>query len=108
MTRKTLPNRRPSMTVETQWQGHVIAVTIGYSPKTGKASEVFADTANGGQMQAAVRDACVIASIALQYGATPASLAKSMTRVADYTGAEGPASPVGAVLEIVAAMEAEE
>lgn len=106
--RKPLPNRRPSITVETDWQGHPLSVTVGYNPKTGRISEVFADTANGGQMQAAVRDACVVASIALQHGATPAALAKSMTRVADYTGAEGPASPVGSILEIVAQMEGDE
>lgn len=102
MTRKTLPNRRPSATVETEWQGHRIAVTVGYDPETMRPMEVFADTASGGQMQAALRDGCIVASIAMQHGASPAALAKSMSRVADYTGAEGPASPMGAIMEIVA------
>lgn len=102
MTRKTLPNRRPSVTVETHWQGHALSVTIGFNPKTGTVAEVFSDTASGGQMQAALRDGCIVASIAMQHGASPAALAKSMSRVADYTGAEGPASPMGAIMEIVA------
>lgn len=105
MTRKTLPNRRPSITVETHWQGHALSVTIGFNPKSGQAAEVFADTASGGQMQAAIRDGCILASLALQHGASPAALAKSMSRVADYTGAEGPASPMGAIMEIVAEMQ---
>lgn len=105
MTRKTLPNRRPSITVETEWQGHRLSVTVGFNPKNGTASEVFADTASGGQMQAALRDGCIVASIAMQHGASPAALAKSMSRVADYTGAEGPASPMGAIMEIVAEMQ---
>jgi hypothetical protein len=100
--RKTLPNRRPSITVETHWQGHLLQVTVGFNPKTGNVAEVFADTASGGQMQSALRDGCIIASIAMQHGATPSALAKSMSRVADYTGAEGPASPMGAIMEIVA------
>lgn len=100
--RKTLPNRRPSVTVETEWQGHRLSVTIGYNPKTQTPMEVFADTASGGQMQAALRDGCIVASIAMQHGASPQALAKSMSRVADYTGSEGPASPMGAIMEIVA------
>ena len=56
-------------------------------------------------MQAAIRDGCILASLALQHGASPAALAKSMSRVADYTGAEGPASPMGAIMEIVAEMQ---
>ena len=103
--RKTLPNRRPSITVETHWQGHALSVTIGFNPKTGTAMEVFADTASGGQMQAAIRDGCILASLALQHGASPAALAKSMSRVADYTGAEGPASPMGAIMEIATEMQ---
>jgi len=102
MTRKTLPNCRPNLTIETEWQGHSIAVTVGFDPATATILEVFADTASGGQMQAALRDGCIVASIAMQHGASPAALAKSMSRVADYTGAEGPASPMGAIMEIVA------
>jgi len=106
MTRKQLPNRRPNVTVETDWQGHAISVTVGFHPKHGTAMEVFADTQSGGQMQCAVRDGCILASVALQHGATPAELAKSMSRVADYTGEEGPASPMGAIMEIVAQVAA--
>ncbi|MFA9231845.1 MAG: ribonucleotide reductase [Microgenomates group bacterium] len=102
MTRKTLPNRRPSITVEAEWSGHPFTVTVGYDPETGKASEVFADTAKGGQMQETIRDACVLASKLLQHGEEPADLPKSLGRVPDYTGAEDYASPIGKIAEIVA------
>jgi len=106
MTRKQLPNRRPNVTVETHWQGHAISVTVGFHPKHGTAMEVFADTQSGGQMQCAVRDGCILASVALQHGATPAELAKSMSRVPDYTGTERAASPLGVIAQVVAEVDA--
>ncbi len=102
MSRRQLPNRRPSITIETEWSGHPINVTVGYHPKTGKIQEVFADTVKGGQMQDTVRDGCVAFSIALQCGYDAALLPKSMARVQDYTGAEDYASPIGKIAEIVA------
>ncbi len=103
MTRKNLPNRRPSITIETEWDGHPISVTVGYHPKTGKVQEVFADTRKGGQMQETIRDACVLASKLLQHGEEPSELPKSLGRVPDYTGQEDYASPIGKIAEIVAA-----
>ena len=104
MKRSILPARRPSETFATEWQGHPFTVTAGYDPRTGTVSEVFADTAKGGQMQATMADACVMVSIALQSGITPAELAKSMARVPDLmagNGAELPASPIGAILDLI-------
>ena len=106
MTRATLPNRRPNITRAVQWDGHEFSVTIGFDPATAHPSEVFADTAKGGQMQCTIADACVLISIALQHGITPAELAKSLGRVPVFTGEEGatgPASPVGAVVEAIMA-----
>jgi len=53
----------------------------------------------GGQMADTIRDACVWASLLLQYGCT--DLAKSLGRVPDYTGAETAASPLGVIAECV-------
>lgn len=106
MTRATLPSRRPNATRAVRWDGHEFSVTIGFDPATGQPAEVFADVAKGGQMQCTIADACVLTSIALQHGITPADLAKSLGRVPVFTGDEGatgPASPVGAVVEAILA-----
>lgn len=99
--RQQLPHRRPNVTVETDWNGYPISVTVGFDPATGQPAEVFADSAKGGQVAETIRDACVWASLILQSGQTPDDLAKSLGRVPDYTGAENPASPLGAIAAVV-------
>lgn len=106
MTRSTLPQRRSNITRAVEWNGHAFTVTIGLDPDTWQPAEVFADTAKGGDMAAALADACVILSIALQYGIAPADLAKSLGRVPVLwagEGVDGPASPVGAIVEAIQA-----
>ena len=98
--RQTLPNRRPNATMQTEWAGHPISVTVGFDPATRLVSEVFADAMNGGAMAETLRDACVWASMLLQHGCT--DLGKSLGRVPDYTGAEHAASPLGVIAECVA------
>lgn len=100
--RNPLPNRRPNRTCLTEWAGHPITVTIGLR-LDGTPGEVFADTPRGGDLQASIADACVLVSLALQHGIAPAELAKSLGRVPVW-GAEGvsaPASPVGAIVEVL-------
>ena len=104
MTRRTLPQRRPNCTLSVDWQGHDMAVTIGFDPATGQPSEVFVNTAKGGDMQAALADASVVLSVALQHGISPAELGKSLGRVPVLWGEEGrtgPASPLGAIVEAI-------
>lgn len=106
MTRQTLPQLRSNVTRAVEWSGHAFTVTIGLHPETWQPAEVFADTAKGGDMAAALADACVLISIALQHGIAPAALAKSLARVPVLWGDEGqdaPASPVGAIIEAVLA-----
>ena len=99
MTRTALPNRRPSRTYSTAWEGHPITVTVGFHPATGQPMEVFADAEKGGQMQATIADACVIVSIALQHGVPPEALAKSLSRVPDmFGGGDLPGSPIGVIV----------
>lgn len=98
MTRKSLPNRRQSTTVETSWEGHGFTVTIGFD-STGRPSEVFAGHSKG-HMHAIIADACILASIALQHGASPAELAKSLGKTPGFVNGEEallPASPLGAI-----------
>ena len=99
MTRTALPNRRPSRTHSTAWEGHPITVTVGFHPATGQPMEVFADAEKGGHMQATIADACVIVSIALQHGIPPEALAKSLSRVPDmFGGGDLPGSPIGVIV----------
>ncbi len=103
--RKHLPQRRPNVTRNVQWDAHSFTVTIGYDPETGAVAEVFADTPSGGDMAFTLADACVLISIALQHGIAPAELAKSLGRV-PVLWAEGetqPASPLGAIVEAIMA-----
>lgn len=103
MNRQQLPHRRPNLTLETEWNGHPVTVTVGYD-LDGQPREVFANTRSGGDMAATLADACVVVSIALQHGIPAAALAKSLGRVPDLHrggGATAPASPVGTILEAV-------
>ncbi|WP_158966231.1 TSCPD domain-containing protein [Chachezhania sediminis] len=108
-TRNRLPNRRPSLTVSVDWQNHAFALTVGVDPRDGRLSEVFyADGQKSGTaLQHTVQDACVIISVALQHGVPIADLTHSLGRVPGAMGVEGPASPVGAVAEALAALDAE-
>lgn len=104
MTRKTLPNRRPSVSVDTEWGGHPITVTVGFDPISGDPRELFANTPDGGHMQAVIADACVWASIALQHGVPPDALAKSLGLVPDPLrgrDATAPASPLGVIAAVL-------
>ena len=104
--RTVLPNRRPSVTTEAVWRTgdatHRFTITVGFS-NTGRPFEVFADNAKG-DMAAMLSDACVWASLCLQFGATPAYLAKSLGRVPAWVnGALGEvsASPLGVIAEVI-------
>jgi len=98
-----LPGRRPNITAETAWNGHPVTVTVGLRPD-GTPGEVFADTPRRGDLQASIADACVLISIAMQHGVPPAALAKSLGRVPVWGAPDdtAPASPVGAIVEVLA------
>jgi hypothetical protein len=106
MMRGRLPDRRPSMTFEATWNNHQLSGTVGFDPVTGRVLEVFGDPQKG-SMQATIADAMVLVSIALQRGATVDELRRSLLIETDYTGAETPASPIGAILKAVAEVQAE-
>ncbi len=98
--REELPDRRPATTTIVHWNGHDFPVTIGFTFPGLQPAEVFADVAKGGDMQWAIADACVVISLALQHGISPADLAKSLGRVPSWQG-EVPASPLGAVVNAI-------
>lgn len=106
--REPLPTRRPSVFVQTEWQGRPLTVSASFYPETGEIGEVFCDTPNGGQMQATLNDACRAISIALQFGATIPEMAKTMAMEPDLMRGKGhtlPASPIGAILNALGAEE---
>lgn len=104
MKRDRLPNRRPNATALVAWQGREIAVSVGFDPATGAPREVFASgPKEGSDMLATLADACVVISLALQHGASPAALARSLLKVpAGFDGdGEAPASVIGAVVDVL-------
>jgi hypothetical protein len=109
MTRERLPDRRPSETRAVAWRGGALAVTAGFDPATGAVREVFASGYRfGSDLQATIDDACVIVSIALQHGARPAELRRSLGTVpalGDAGPGEEPASVLGAIVGALLAFE---
>lgn len=107
MSRERLPDRRPSATIGLSWHGHAFAVSVGYA-EDGRVREVFASgTRTGSDMQRMIDDACVVISIALQFGAVPVDLRRSLGTVPDPAAgmAETPASVIGAILGAVAELQ---
>ena len=82
--RDTLPNRRLSETrkVETA-DGASVYLTIGYDPDAPcQPREVFYSSGfrTGSQLEFQVQDICVLLSLMLQHGFTPAQLVKSLSK----------------------------
>jgi hypothetical protein len=86
-------------------------VTVGFD-QAGCPLEVFASGASAGphregsEIHAMIADACVALSLALQHGARPEALAKSMLRTPapgddPWRPATRPASPVGAIVGLL-------
>lgn len=103
-----LPNRRPQETVDLVFVGHVYAISIGFDIAS-QAKEVFvAGDRQGSMLDATLDDAAILISRHLQSGGTAAELRRSMSRLGGGLGAATePASPIGAVVDLVAGIEAE-
>jgi len=101
--RSRLPNRRPSMNVSVDWQHHSFALTVGFDPDRGRIAEVFYGDGQktGTDLLHTVQDACVIISVALQYGIPLEALGRSLGTAPGLMGVEGPASPIGAVVAVL-------
>jgi hypothetical protein len=82
--RDTLPNSRLSETrkVETA-DGSSVYLTIGYDPDAPcQPREVYYSSGvrTGSKLECQVQDICVLLSLMLQYGFTPAQLVKSLAK----------------------------
>jgi hypothetical protein len=104
MGRQPLPERRPQVSVEAGFRRDPLdnptpfTVSIGLYPD-GRPGEVFFDPRQSG-LTPLLRDAAVLASLALQHGATLAGLAAAVTRGED---GQRPLSIIGAALDAAAA-----
>lgn len=107
--RVPLPDRRRNVTENVTWiapngTAFELAVCVGVD-QAGQVYEVFCNHAKG-DMAAMLADTCVVISIALQHGITPAALAKSLGTVPGWPANQlAPASPVGTILEAVMAAQ---
>ena len=116
--RRRLPFRRPSETRSLNIGNQQFTASAGFDPTTGRPCEVFIDGAkSGAELTTILGDAAVIISIALQHGISAATLGKSVARLplvpltpsdlANPAGPRhtGPASVIGAVLDLLRELE---
>lgn len=80
--RRTLPDRRLLTNFSIEWEGQEFNISVGfYDFNCLEVGEVFADCGKSPQaVQQLVADACIIISVALQYGVPPEALGKSLSR----------------------------
>jgi ribonucleoside-diphosphate reductase alpha chain len=99
--RRRLPHRRLHELVEFDHGGFRYTAGIGRFAD-GRIAEVFLNCAKTGTaVEAAARDAAIVASIALQHGASPTTLQHALTRNGDGTAS----GPLGTLLDLLAARE---
>jgi hypothetical protein len=99
MSRRRLPDRRPSITKELIYGGNAYAVSVGFDPADCWRGEVFAHGAKvGSNMDGILDDACIALSLLLQHGVEPAALAGTMGRLGD---GRTPASIIGALADLL-------
>jgi hypothetical protein len=99
--RHVLPNRRLTETRKIRTSdGHTIHLSIGFDPnEPTRPREVFysAGFRSGSQLEFQVQDACVLISLLLQHGHSPASIVKSLAREEQPDGSTAYASVIGLI-----------
>jgi hypothetical protein len=95
--RQRLPNRRPHELVAFEHAGFRFTAGFGRF-RDGTLAEVFINsTRTGTAVDVAARDSAIVASLALQHGASPDELRRALTRNADGS----PGGPLAAALDLV-------
>jgi hypothetical protein len=95
--RRRLRNRRPATTLNFEHAGQHFIATLGYYDD-GSLGEIFVSARKlGSGADAIVRDAAILASFGLQFGASLDALRRAMTR----DGRGRPSSPIGTLLDLV-------
>jgi ribonucleoside-diphosphate reductase alpha chain len=81
--RQRLPNRRPHESISIEHHGIMYMAGIGRFPD-GRIAEIFLSTSKvGTAVDTQARDAAILASFALQFGAPADDLRRALTRNAD-------------------------
>src|SRR4051812_7250736 len=97
--RRRLAQRRQHHLVDFEHAGHHYTAGLGFFD-SGELAEVFLNVPgrSGSAIETVARDAAILASICLQYGASAEVIRRALTRNND--GSAG--GPVGAVLDLIA------
>ena len=96
--RRHLPNRRTSLTLNFDCGPHQYTATVSYFPGTDQLAEIFLGNGRAGSdVDAAAKDSAVVASIALQHGASVSVLRRALLR--DSRGIAS--SPLGVALDLI-------
>ena len=102
MPRERLPNRRPSETFSFLCNDLKYLATVSRFADGRRLAEIFIGNAKAGsQSDCAAKDAAVVCSIALQFGAPLEVIRKALLR--DSAGR--PSSPLGCALDMIARMD---
>src|ERR1700691_4489646 len=97
--RRILPQRRSAETFQLRFWNQPVNVTVGYY-EDGTPGEIFVDAGKTGQdVQSTARDAAIVLSLALQHGATVATIPHAGTR----SGNVQAASIRGAIIDQLSA-----
>lgn len=97
--RRRLPNRCRSCTIVFENDGHKLLLTVGYHDN-GDVGEVFVNAVRSSSWQVFICDAAILASQALQHGATLDELRHALKH--DSQG--NAVSPIGAALDTLAVL----
>lgn len=104
MSAIAVPDRRLCKRYRFEHRSHRYYGTIGIDPATLQPVEIFLQTGRAGsEMEAVARDAAVLASKALQHGATIPELRSAMTEIEIATEAgvkSAPAGPVAVLFDL--------
>jgi ribonucleoside-diphosphate reductase alpha chain len=101
MNRMRLPNRRPHEIINLEHAGFRFTVGVGRFDD-GTLAELFLNCAKSGTpVDVAARDSAIVASLALQHGASTDELRRALTRNADG----GAGGPLAAALDLVEEVE---
>jgi hypothetical protein len=95
--RQALPNRRRCETLEIEHAGQRFVLTFSRY-RDGRPAEIFLSSRHiGSPLEAIARDAAIVVSIALQFGADLRTIRDALTR--DHDG--GPATLLGTALAAI-------
>lgn len=110
--RHKLPTRRLTETRRvTTREGHTIYLSVGFDPNDPtRPREIFysAGFRSGSALEFQIQDDCVMISLLLQHGLSPADIAKSLARSEQPDGSMAYASIVGLMVEELIAKQAED